>query len=912
MRKKSSKSSSEASAPAGSKTLVIAEKPSVAADLAKVLKVPKATSDYFENDQWVISSSIGHIVRLKDPEDLDPKWKRWVLKDLPMLPEKFDGTASPDILKVVISERNNGDRYKLLKKLLGREDVGTVVNACDAGREGELIFHYIYQLARCKLPVRRLWLTSMTNTAISESFANLLTESAKAGLLGSAISRSQADWLVGMNGSRGVTIRIGGAKREVFSVGRVQTPTLMLIVKREFEIRNFVPKTFWKIEGDFGVTQGGYRGAAQVPGVTDRKEAERFYDEAQARQVAEESLKLGVGVVSDERKPKKESAPRLFDLTTLQREGNRRFGFSAKTTLGVAQALYEKHKALTYPRTDSQYLPEDYVANAKAALQSLEGAHPAGVFAKEALRAGWVDAAGRRVFDNKKVSDHFAIVPTGTIPHGLTDVEQKIYDLVVRRFVGVFFPMAEFEETVRTTTVGSHHFRTTGKVLVVAGWRAVWGQEAEAEEDKDKEGAASLPALAPADGSPAKAKVRGVDVKEDATKPPARYNEASLLGAMENAGKLVDDEALAEAMKERGLGTPATRAATIEELLAKTYIEREGKELVPQGKAFQLHQFLTQTCENMSFLVEPQLTGEWEYKLKQIEHGEFSSPEFIDDIKKQVGKMLEDVTTPLPSAELSPRVLSPTDGLPILTDGIKYLSQDKAGATDRPKMVIYAEMNGHKITPAEVAELVEKRRIGPFSDFRSMKSGKNFTGYIDLVDPDTIKPRDAEAKTEAAPAGEGVETAPAKTPRKTKPKAPSGKLKAVLYFPPRDGADGNPDAFDAEWPILGPCPVSGLPVQHTPTAGYRVCPHKAQEAGAKKTFSLNADMLKCPISADDVRKLLNEGKMGLKKFVSNRTKRTFEAFLVADKEKGWWFEFPPRKPRAAKGAPAEKKSDEPF
>jgi DNA topoisomerase-3 len=912
MRKKSSKSSAEVSAPAGSKTLVIAEKPSVAADLAKVLKVPKATSDYFENDKWVISSSIGHIVRLKDPEDLDPKWKRWVLKDLPMLPEKFDGTASPDILKVVISERNNGDRYKLLKKLLGREDVGTVVNACDAGREGELIFHYIYQLARCKQPVRRLWLTSMTNAAISESFENLLPESTKAGLLGSAISRSQADWLVGMNGSRCGTIRIGGAKREVFSVGRVQTPTLMLIVKREFEIRNFVPKTFWKIEGDFGLTQGGYRGAAQVPGVTDRKEAERFYDEAQARKVAEESLKTGTGIVTDDRKPKKESAPRLFDLTTLQREGNRRFGFSAKTTLGVAQALYEKHKALTYPRTDSQYLPEDYLPNAKAALQSLEGAHPAGVFAKEALRSGWVDSAGRRVFDNKKVSDHFAIVPTGTVPHGLTDVEQKIYDLVVRRFVAVFFPMAEFEETVRTTTVGEHQFRTTGKVLVVAGWRSVWGQEAEAEEDKDKEGSASLPALTSADGSPARAKVNGVDVKEDATKPPARYNEASLLGAMENAGKLVDDEALAEAMKERGLGTPATRAATIEELLAKTYIERQGKELVPQGKAFQLHQFLTQTCENMSFLVEPLLTGEWEYKLKQIEHSEFTAPDFIADIKKQVVSMLEDVTTPPPSAELTPRVLSPTDGQPILTDGIKYLSQDKVGSTDRPKMVIYAEMNGHKITPAEVAELVEKRRIGPFSDFRSMKSGKNFTGYIDLVDPDTIKPRDAEVKTEAAPAAEGEEAAPAKTPRKTKPKAPSGKLKAVLYFPPRDGADGNPDAFDAEWPVLGPCPVSGLPVQHTPTAGYRVCPHKAQEAGAKKTFSLNAEMLKCPISADDVRKLLNENKTGLKKFVSNRTKRTFEAFLVADKQKGWWFEFPPRKPRVAKGASAEKKSDEPF
>ena len=910
MRKKSSKSSDEVSAPAGSKTLVIAEKPSVATDLAKVLKVPKATSDYFENDKWVISSSIGHVVRLVDPDDIDPKLKRWTLKDLPIDPPKFDGTASPDILKAVISERNNGDRYKLLKKLLSRPDVGTVVNACDAGREGELIFHYVYQLAKCKLPCRRLWLTSMTNSAIAESFEHLLPASAKQGLLDAAICRSQADWLVGMTASRFSTIIIGGAKREVFSVGRVQTPTLMLIVKRELEIRNFVPKTFWKIEGDFGVTQGGYRGAAQVPGVTDRKEAERFYDEAQARKVAEEALKIGTGVVTDERKPKKESAPRLFDLTTLQREGNRRFGFSAKTTLGVAQALYEKHKALTYPRTDSQYLPEDYLPNAKAALQSLEGAHPAGVFAKEALRNGWVDSAGRRVFDNKKVSDHFAIIPTGTVPHGLTDVEQKIYDLVVRRFVAVFFPMAEFEETVRTTLIGEHNFRTTGKVLVVAGWRAVWGQEAEAEEDKDKEGSASLPALVSADGSPAKAKVNGIDVKEDATKPPARYNEASLLGAMENAGKLVDDEALAEAMKERGLGTPATRAATIEELLAKTYIERQGKELVPLAKAFQLHQFLH--AKEMGVFTEPQMTGEWEYKLKQIEHGEMGPREFMKEIKALLEIIVKKGAVKPPSAELSPQVLSPTDGKPLLTDGEKYFSQDNVGTTDRPKMTIYVGMNGHNITPEEVAELIEKRRIGPFSDFRSMKSGKNFTGYIDLVDPDTIKPRGTEEKTEAKPVAEGEEAAPVKAPRKTKPKAPSGKLKAVLYFPPREGADGNPDAFDADWPVLGPCPVSGLSVQHTPTAGYRVCPQKALEAGAKKTFSLNAEMLKSPISADDVRRLLNEGKTGLKKFVSNRTKRTFEAFLVADKDKGWWFEFPPRKPRAPKGAPAEKKSDEPF
>jgi len=909
MRKKPSKS--DVSAPAGSKILVVAEKPSVAADLAKVLKVAKATNDYYENDKWVISSSIGHVVRLKDPQDLDEKWKRWTLKDLPILPEDFDGSASPNILKAVISERNNGDRFKLLKKLMSREDIGEVVNACDAGREGELILHYVYQLAKCHLPLKRLWLTSMTNAAIADGFENLLPESAKAGLLGSAISRSQADWLVGMNGSRFTTIIIGGAKRDVFSVGRVQTPTLMLIVKRELEIRSFVPKTFWKIEGDFGVTNGNYRGAAQVPGVTDRKEAERFYNEAQARKVAEDALKLGTGTVSDERKPKKESAPRLFDLTTLQREGNRRYGFSAKTTLGVAQALYEKHKALTYPRTDSQYLPEDYLPNAKAALQSLEGAHPTGIYAREALSKGWVESAGRRVFDNRKVSDHFAIIPTGTVPHGLTDVEQKIYDLVVRRFVGVFFPMAEFEETVRTTTVGEHAFRTTGKVLVIAGWRAVWGQEAEAEEDKDKEGSASLPALAGADGEPAKAKVNGVDVKEDATKPPARYNEASLLGAMENAGKLVDDEALAEAMKERGLGTPATRAATIEELLAKAYIERQGKELVPLSKAFQLHQFLH--AKGMAFLTEPQLTGEWEYKLKQIEHGKMSAEEFIAEIKRVVREMVAAGAQKLPSTQLQPEIPSPTDGKPILTDGEKYFSQDNVGTTDRPKMVIYVAMNGHTITPAEVAELVEKRRIGPFADFKSMKSGKNFTGYIDLVDPDTIKPRGTEVKpeAEAKPAVEGE--APVKAPRKTKPKAPSGKLKATLYFPPREGADGNPDAFDADWPVLGSCPVSGLPVQHTPTAGYRVCPQKALEAGAKKTFSLNAEMLKCPISAEDVSRLLNEGKTGLKKFVSNRTRRTFEAFLVADKQKGWWFEFPPRKAKAPKAAPTEKKSDnEPF
>ena len=903
MRKKPTKSDSSVPATAGAKTLVIAEKPSVATDLAKALKVPKV-GEIYENDEWVISSAIGHLVRLKDPQDIDPKFKRWTLKDLPILPTKFDGTVCDDILKVIEGERNDGSRYKLLKKLLQRKDVGSLVNACDAGREGELILHNIYTLTRRELPLKRLWLTSMTNSAILDSFANLLPESAKAGLRDAAVARSQADWLVGMNATRFSTIRIGGnLRRESYSAGRVQTPTLMLIVERELEIRRFVPKTFWKIEADFGVAAGQYRAVAQVSGVTDRKEAERFFEEAAGRKVAEESQKMGGGTVSDERKPKKESAPRLLDLTTLQREGNRRYGFSAKTTLGAAQRLYEHHKALTYPRTDSQYLPEDYVATAKEVLQSLARGHSVGTHAREVLSRGWVDAAGKRVFDNKKVSDHFAIIPTGTIPEGMSDVEARIYDLVVRRFVAVFFPMAEFEETVRTTLVGPHHFRTTGKVLVIAGWRAVWGQEAEAEEDKDKEGSANLPGLGAADGQPPQAKLIVLTLKQDATKPPARYNEASLLGAMENAGKLVDDEALAEAMKERGLGTPATRAATIEELLSdnKKYIERQGKELVPLAKAFQLHQFIHKM--ELSFLSEARLTGEWEYKLRLIEQGKLPVKQFISEIKQQVEEMVKKGSVETAPTLVEPTVLSPSDGKPMQTNGESYFSQDRSADGKKPMVTVYIGINGHTVTPAELAELVEKRRIGPFNDFRSMKSGKNFTGFIDLLDEDKIIPWKAKPAPVAPAPVEGVET---KAPKKPKAKKPTGRLKAVLFLAPREGDDSNPDAFDADWPVLGHCPVSGLPVQHTPTAGYRVCPKQALEAGAKKTFSLNTEMLKVPITPDDVRALLTQGKTPLKKFTSRRTNRGFEAFLVADKDKGWWFEFPPRKPKGPKKSSSAK------
>ncbi len=873
MSKKSpAKKSAAPAAPGSGKTLVIAEKPSVANDLAKVLKVPKR-GEVHEDDRWVITSAVGHLVELREPHELNKDWKGWTLASLPILPEDFLGSLDKRILRVR-EERGSSERFHLLKKQLQRDDVSLVVNACDAGREGELIFHMICTLAGSRLPEKRLWLTSMTPASIRESFDHLLEPADKAGLRSSSICRSQSDWMVGLNLTRCATKMLGGSrisKESVHPVGRVQTPTLMLIVRREHEIRNFVPKVFWRVEADFRLSAGAYRGAAQVPGVEERKEAERFYDEAQARAVAEAARGIGSGTVSDERKPKKESAPRLFDLTTLQREANRRFGFAAKTTLGAAQSLYERHKALTYPRTDSSHLPEDYVATAKEVLSSLGSGHAAGSFAKEALAQGWVDRAGKRVFDNAKVSDHFAIVPTGTIPGGLSDVEARIYDLVVRRFVAAFFPMAEFEETVRTTLVGPHAFRTTGKVLVVAGWRAVWGQEADAEEDRDKEGGANLPAIGAADGSPAKAKVEAVDVRQDATKPPARYNEASLLGAMENAGKLVDDEALAEAMKERGLGTPATRAATIEGLLRQAYIERQGKELIPTAKAFKLERFLD--ANSLLLLADPQLTGEWEHRLREMERGKLSAEAFMRGIHESTREMTERVKKRLDEGALTevlvPEVLSP-DGTPMLVDDRRYLSKETVaqGKKTVARLIAYRELGGRALSPAELAELIEKRRIGPFHDFRSLKSGRNYSGYIKLEEV-------------------------------------NGQLKAALDLPPRDG-DPDGEAFDPAWPVLGTCPVSGLPVVQTPAAGYRVCPAKAREAGAKKTFSLNGVMLQCPITPDDIRDLLGEkGRTAEKRFISNRTNRPFNAWLVPDKARGWWFAFPPRKGKPGKGKAAE-------
>ncbi len=436
------------------KTLIIAEKPSVAADLARVLGVKKA-GDFFEDDRYVISSAVGHLLELTVPKEHEIARGRWTMEKLPHLPPEF---ALAPIEK-------NATRLALLKKLIKRKDVSDIINACDAGREGELIFRNIMRASAAKQPSKRLWLQSMTPDAIRKAFTELRPNEEMLPLADAATSRSEADWLVGINSTRALTAlntkAMGGFQKT--PAGRVQTPTLAILAEREEKIRAFQSKPYFEVYGDFEVAAGDYRGrwfdAAFKKADVEEARAERIWDKAQAEAIKAKCL----GKPGNRRrgeKPTTQASPQLYDLTTLQREANQRHGFPARMTLQIAQALYEKHKALTYPRTDSRYLPEDHVATAKQVMGSFDS--PLSTHAEKALRQGWVKP-NKRIFNNAKVSDHFAIVPTGTAPKGLDEREQKIFDLVARRFIAVFFPSAQFEVTTRITTVEGEKFKTDAR-----------------------------------------------------------------------------------------------------------------------------------------------------------------------------------------------------------------------------------------------------------------------------------------------------------------------------------------------------------------------------------------------------------------------------------------------------------------
>jgi DNA topoisomerase-3 len=826
-----------------SKSLIIAEKPSVASDIARVLGKFKKEKDFFENEEYVISWAVGHVVELLMPEDIDKKkYGFWRLETLPIIPDEFELKPS----------EHSKDRFNVLKKLIARKDFEQLINACDAGREGELIFNNLCRLAKNKHPVKRLWLQSMTPQAIRDGFQNLRDGSEMAGLADAARSRSESDWLIGINGTRAITKRMFGSRGgNVAAVGRVQTPTLAIVYARELEIRNFKPRGYWRVTAKFRIAKGEYEGIYQRPGFKrnddEHDRIDRIWDQAAAEAVVAACQGQPIAAVSEEKKASSQIAPRLYDLTTLQREANARYGFSAKRTLQIAQALYERHKMLTYPRTDSRALPEDYLPVVRQALGNLSGSLQ--THAQKALEKNYVQF-NKRIFNNAQISDHFAIIPTTSEAKKLDDAEAKIFDMVARRFVAAFYPAAEFDVTTRFSKVSAHKFKTEGKVMTSAGWLEVYGKSA---IDDDSTQAKALPALNAQDKS--QAKTLGATSHTEVTKPPPRYTEATLLSAMETAGKLVEDEELAEAMKERGLGTPATRADTIDGLIYQKYMDRDQRELVPSAKAEQLIQFLT--AVKAAEITSPAMTGEWEHQLRLMARGKFSRGKFMAAIVEQTKGIVERVKgfEEDDSVARTTDIISPTDGKALRETLRGYKSQDG-------EFMIYKVIGGRKMEEAEVRELVEKGVVGPLDGFISAKTRASFAATLKLV---------KDEKTT--------------------------KWKAEYDF--GDKVDlGSVESFWTD-PATGSelCEVGSSYVL------------RARENGAwKQVFRVPRLMCKKEVSREQAVQLVERGKTDLIKGFISKKGRPFDAFLLRNDAKIRW-EFPPRVPKTGKdGKPIERKA----
>ena len=850
-----------------SKTLIIAEKPSVAQDIVRALTPTSGKfdkeADYFENDTFVVTSAVGHLVEIKAPEEFDVKRGKWSFNNLPVIPPHFD-LAPIDKAK---------SRLTAVVRLVKRKDVSALINACDAGREGELIFRLIVQYAGTEKkpidkPVRRLWLQSMTPQAIRDGFEVLRTDAQMQGLSDAARSRSEADWLVGINGTRAMTAfnsRDGGFF--LTTVGRVQTPTLSIVVEREEKIRKHISRDYWEIKATFAAEAGTYDGKWFDPKWKKNPDdaelrADRKWNEADAQAVAR-AVRDQTATVTEESKPSNQSSPQLFDLTSLQREANSRFGFSAKTTLGLAQALYEKHKVLTYPRTDSKCLPEDYVPVVKQTMamladEDLPGPlRPLSGHARKAINDGYVKP-NKRIFDNAKVSDHFAIIPTLQAPKTLSEIEMKLYDMVVKRFLAVFYPPAEFMVTTRISVAAGHSFQTNGKVMVKPGWLAVYGREAQ-EDD------ANLVAVKPGE----KVQIENVDVNALKTKPPARYTEATLLSAMEGAGKLIDDEDMREAMQEKGLGTPATRAQTIEGLIYEKYMHRDGRELIPTAKAFQLMTLLRGL--QVEELTKPELTGNWEFQLSEMEKGKLSRAAFMAEIaamtQRVVAKAKEYDRDTIPGDYATLTTPCPNCGGVIKENYRRFTctgKADAAGATSEGCGFSISKIpGGRSFELPEVEAFIANKKIGPLEGFRS-KAGWPFTAEIKLAFDDEIK---------------------------------NWKLEFDFGEDAKAAEAGEPVDF-SEQVSLGPCPKCQSAVFELGTS--YVC-QASTGPGATCDFKSGKIILQQPVMREQMTQLLATGKTSLlENFVSNKTRRKFKARLAFDKKEGKVsFEFEPRPVKVA-------------
>lgn len=809
------------------KKLIIAEKPSVAADIARAVGGFARKGNYFESDDYVLSSAVGHLLELVLPEEYDVKKGKWSFARLPVIPPHFD--LSP-------IDRSK-ERLNLLLRLIKRKDVSGLVNACDAGREGELIFRYLVQHARAKKPIERLWLQSMTQQSIREGFSKLRADREMLPLADAAKSRSEADWLVGINGTRAMTAfnsKEGGFY--LTTVGRVQTPTLAILVEREDKIRAFTPRDYWEVHSRFGAKAGDYAGrwfdAAFKKDDDGERKPERIWGAAQANAVVA-ACHGKKGVASEETKPATQLSPLLFDLTSLQREANGRFGFPARMTLSLAQALYEKHKVLTYPRTDSRALPEDYLATVKDTLKSLGESDAFSSFARQILKQGWVKP-NKRIFDNTKISDHFAIIPTLQRPKHLNEAEQKLYDMVVRRFLAVFFPAAEYLQTTRITRVAEHQFKTEGRVLQAAGWLAVYGRAA--GEDSQ-----NLPPI----GQNEPVAVLEMSAQPNQTKPPPRYTEATLLSAMEGAGKLVEDDELRAAMEAKGLGTPATRAATIEGLIREEYVNRDGRELVPTPKAFSL--LFALHMLHIVELASPELTGEWEHKLKLIEAGKLTREEFM----KQISALVKKVVTIIKTGEIPDVVYATVPAQCPKCGGVVQENYRKFQC-QKCDFSIWKVTSGREWSPEEIAELITRRVIGPLTGFRS-RQGKPFSAVMRLTD----------------------------------------ELKVEFDFGQGSGEGEEAPDFSGQEP-LGACPKCGARVYEH---GMAYTCEKALGPQRSCDFRSGRMILQQPIEREQMKKLLDTGRTDLLTAFVSKKGRRFKAFLVKQPDGKIGFEFQPRPPK---------------